>query len=409
MLVLCPMNAHGQSPYSRIDSYALATPVQPEQDIQTLAAYLSAGAQTDLEKARCIYRWETDRISYNAQAFLAGIQSDGSPESTLRARTAVCDGYAKLYAALGQAAGLNVTVVPGFCKGYGFDALHARPEAANHAWNAIWLDGRWQLIDPTWGAGYIDPSGHFVKRYSEHFFLTSPEEFICDHFPLDPANQLLPQALSRQQFLDKAEVMPAFYHYGLHLESHAQAVIQANQSVTVTLSGPPDLDFMGVLERDGQKPSYPCTLVTKRDRLYTIEARFPREGRYDLKLYARRHQEGQVGDLDCVACYRIEAGQAMADFDSYPITFDNYVTREAQLIQPRTAHLIAGHQQTFRLEVPGALAVRIENDGSPGVELARSGNVFAGNVWLRPGRASIYARFGSSESYLGLAQLTVVQ
>lgn len=44
----------------------------------------------------------------------------------------------------------------GYSKGYGYKIGQTFQGNSDHAWNAVYLDGRWHLLDSTWGSGTVD-------------------------------------------------------------------------------------------------------------------------------------------------------------------------------------------------------------------------------------------------------------
>lgn len=181
-----------------LDQHALQAPKEMEQSIASLAEYLASGAKNDRDKARLIYRWITDRIAYDAESFLSGKRGDNSAAGVLKTRKCVCEGYAELFLELGKAAGLEVVKVHGFAKGVGYKPGE-KSARSNHAWNAVKLDGQWQLIDSTWGAGALGDK-KFVKRYKDYYFLTPPDQLIFSHFPANPLFQLIEPPLAPAEF-----------------------------------------------------------------------------------------------------------------------------------------------------------------------------------------------------------------
>src|SRR5688572_2436659 len=57
--------------YPGLDRHALRATKEDEQSVASLANYLTRTARSDEQKARAIYRWVTDRISYNAEGYFA--------------------------------------------------------------------------------------------------------------------------------------------------------------------------------------------------------------------------------------------------------------------------------------------------------------------------------------------------
>lgn len=82
----------------------------------------------------------------------------------------------------------------------------ARPTSALPSGGRGPLDqASWCLIDPCWAAGSgMTQAGRLVfkKKYSDVYFLTSPELFVLDHLPFQDVWQLVPPAnyVSRARF-----------------------------------------------------------------------------------------------------------------------------------------------------------------------------------------------------------------
>lgn len=197
-----------------IDAHALAATAQSEAAIRTLAQYLSMGANSDTEKARAIYRWVTDRIAYDAKAFFNKTSSSVGPDAVFQSRLAACAGYAALFERLAKESGLEAVTISGYAKGFGYATGGSMAEP-NHDWNAVKIDGKWQLIDATWGSGYVS-DGASVKKFSETFFLPSPEQLAFTHLPQDANWQLRSERpLSKSEFESLPEINMAFFDLGI--------------------------------------------------------------------------------------------------------------------------------------------------------------------------------------------------
>ncbi len=188
------------SPYAAIDEHALKAPPEAEGSLGALASYLVSPAKNDRDKARAIFRWIADRIAYDVEGLLEKRLGDNGAPAVLRRRRCVCAGYANLFQALCQQAGLEAVVV----LGQGRSPL----SSGSHAWNAVKLEGRWFLLDSTWGAGGVDlVKRTFLKRLNEDFWCAEPDALVFSHFPVDAKWQLLRPPVSREEFgrLGKAD------------------------------------------------------------------------------------------------------------------------------------------------------------------------------------------------------------
>ncbi|KAK2072476.1 hypothetical protein P8C59_006827 [Phyllachora maydis] len=144
------------------------------------------------DKARAVFTWCHHNIAYDVQGFFSGCIPRGqTPSETILSGKAVCEGYAKVFEAIARRAGLEVAVVTGHGKGFGFKPVAEGeapppPNPTGHAWNAVRIDGgAWKLVDSCWGAGHID-SNKYTKQFAPHHFYLSNEAFGQRHFPSDP-------------------------------------------------------------------------------------------------------------------------------------------------------------------------------------------------------------------------------
>lgn len=139
-----------------------------DPSIQELAATLTRGLSSNMDKARAIYQWVTHNISYDvAKSRLNRLWWQGSASLCLRTKTGVCEDYAMLFAALCRAANVPAQVKTGYAS--------SASASVRHAWNAFYSGSAWVLCDPTWDAGYVD-GDRFVKQPGLDWFDT-PSKF----------------------------------------------------------------------------------------------------------------------------------------------------------------------------------------------------------------------------------------
>ncbi len=95
-----------------------------------------------------------------------------------------------------------------------------------HTWNAVELEGEWQLMDPTWASGHFDwGSQKFVKNFAEHFYFTAPDAFIKDHFPSEVAWQLLEEPVKLSTFFSAPIFFPDYFRNRLKLAPETKGTI----------------------------------------------------------------------------------------------------------------------------------------------------------------------------------------
>lgn len=241
----------------------LAGKLHAQQTAAELSAQLTANLGDNTEKVRAIFSWITKNIAYHtrpknfngvigpaSRRFIKGEESDAEEEdenapllplndrvaaTVIKRRTAVCDGYARLFQSMCEYAGVRSVIIPGFARNAAVKPL--RKFMVNHYWNAVYIDSSWRLLDVTWASGYISgATGEFVREYDAHYFFTPPVLFAKDHFPADPAWSLMngigvPEEMRSMPFKQKA-----FGKYAINSYSPSSGIIMADVGDTIHLA-----------------------------------------------------------------------------------------------------------------------------------------------------------------------------
>ena len=185
-------------------------------DYMALAADICLDHAGEQQKANAIYNWVTHNIAYDVKALRKFPKGDGDKAVlALKNCKAVCDGYSMLYTELCRAAGLQAVNIEGYAKDWIFDngdELYI----PRHERNAVRINGKWQLVDATWGAGGLYQkealivrlynivfrhgrvsarSLRFRYKYNPDYFMQDPEVFRLKHLPSDPLWQLTDTAM----------------------------------------------------------------------------------------------------------------------------------------------------------------------------------------------------------------------
>jgi hypothetical protein len=178
-------------------------------DYVSLAHALTDSVTSDSLKVKSIYLWMTKHIDYDVSGFTSGAGSYTDPNEILRHRKSVCLGNSILFDSLCSVAGIQAECVWGYVYMPWYET-HDTLYLDSHAWNSVYIDGEWQLIDVTWGAGYVKQKKQtarkvmyrlfripyrtkyrFIHKTNMKYYRTAPEIFVQDHLPSTPAWQLL--------------------------------------------------------------------------------------------------------------------------------------------------------------------------------------------------------------------------
>ncbi len=125
------------------------------------AKELTEGAATDEQKAKAIYEYIIRNVSYDKE-LARKVTTDYVPDidGTLKSGKAICYGYATLYAAMLRSEGIPAKLAMG--------TTNLVDEY--HAWNEVYLGGKWVIVDTTVDAGLSkgDKKVSFGKKASDY-------------------------------------------------------------------------------------------------------------------------------------------------------------------------------------------------------------------------------------------------
>jgi len=153
-------------------------------------------------------------------------------QKAFRSKKAVCEGFAQLYAHLATLCGLKSQVITGDSKTLVSD-IGRRRLRSNHAWNSVEIDGKWILVDATWGNGYFDEKRRvIVKMFKPFYFDMEPKYFYAKHFP--ESSMYAGNTGNKEAFLNGPLIYSAFIKENCEIVMPFSGVIEANDGDKIT-------------------------------------------------------------------------------------------------------------------------------------------------------------------------------
>lgn len=254
--------------YNAVDKIVLKYPKNFDTT-EELAQKIETDFDSDYDRARAIYSWIAFNIKYDYNAYLNPPRTqsfsyrneaekqrkikelnDNMLEKAFTSQKAVCEGFTLLYQHLAALVGIKSEIIRGDSKVRLAD-IGRKNTTSNHAWNTVLIDGKWRLVDVTWGQGYYDSNkGRMIKDFEPAYFDTDPDYFFAKHFP--DSGSYLGRRLSKEDFLDG----PLIYN---------KTIAGDNKIIT------PE---SGIIEvRNGDKITFQIKNITKTSQFYYLNKR----------------------------------------------------------------------------------------------------------------------------------------
>ena len=197
-----------------------ATPT--DYDYSGMAEEITAGATGKYEQAEKIYRWLCENIEYdvNHQFFTA--------DETRENMKGVCHGYCELFYQLGKAVGLEVKIIPGFCKN-----IMNTISIDRHSWIIAVTERGDIFVDPTWGAGYVVDNVFYKNDSNMAWFDVDPYIMATSHIPIESRFQLLDIEMDDDTFRKVPHIHPCLENLGLDAKTGFEKGIAGTLSLPV--------------------------------------------------------------------------------------------------------------------------------------------------------------------------------
>lgn len=197
------------------DSIALAKYKKKyKKDVGKLTAYLTQSLDTDIEKARVIYRWITNNLALETEDVE---EKEHNSVAFIKAKAGTSYNFAMLFEEMCDSAGLDVVTILGYSKGVTGYELGDDFLTITSAWNAISLDNQWYLIHPSRGTGYLARQDfktldyEFKRKFNPDYFLADPVKFSMTDLAALPKWQLLHCPVSMDLFQGNPVKMATFH------------------------------------------------------------------------------------------------------------------------------------------------------------------------------------------------------
>ncbi len=171
------------------------------------------GITDNYQKLWALHKWVAENIYYDMDWLTKGIVGVHDPDSVLRTRTSVCQGYAELLEAMIEAQGIPAIITYTYASGidnsgYAFWDVDELPTDTNHAHVAAFVNKRWVTMDATWDSKNIYINGKYEPHspMAYEYFDPTPEDFAYDHIILSRANEAdvsdIPASWAAPEILD---------------------------------------------------------------------------------------------------------------------------------------------------------------------------------------------------------------
>ena len=269
--------------------YAFSKRLDQFFSIKELKQFILDSPNTcDIEKLWLIYIWITNNVKFDYYNYMSQTYKVKSfkIDMIFKNGKSLCAGYSNLFKDLCDACGIMCFNVSGFAKAYSYNVINDVLE--KHAWNAVCIDGQMKLVDCAWGAGEVDRSKGFIKRFDPHYFLIPPEVAIFTHYPINTQEQYISEPYTKEQF----ELLPYyrnnFFLYNLKCLTHDSCAIETtSKRIELQFKAPPDVQMLAHLLINGKKLE-DCVFIQRdyRTKRLVIEVSVRLRRNYVLQLFA---------------------------------------------------------------------------------------------------------------------------
>ncbi|MGH1384272.1 transglutaminase domain-containing protein [Kordia sp.] len=307
--------------FEKADEIALKYKDETLHNLPDLVYKLTSELDTDEERFRAIFKWVCSSVANDYKLYTRNKRKRQRYKNDsvklnqwntkfqkivfrrlLKNRTTICTGYAYLVKELANLADIECEMVHGYARTSTMNV--EKLDTPNHSWNAVKLNGKWYLCDPTWASGIPNPETYqFQFDFNSGFFLSDPKIFAINHHPIKEKWFLLEGSTpSFQAFLDAPIIYGKAYTY-FSDHSYPQKLeneVQRNKNFNFKLQLQKEVqkeDINLVIESSFSERKIHPEQISIQEKSLSIDYKFEYTGYYDVHLYIKE---------DLISTYTVE-------------------------------------------------------------------------------------------------------
>ncbi|HLO80550.1 MAG TPA: transglutaminase domain-containing protein [Chitinophagaceae bacterium] len=290
MIFMCLGSFAQQGPdYERADRFArgMSNPITEVSALDSLLTIADRMFSRPEEKVRFIFTWTALNLEYDCGIDAPGPAPVQSIENILKNRRSTCSGYSSLMNYALKKLGCESVTIRGVAKTAKRDLFWQDLPRANHAWNAVKINGEWKLLDATWASGEASENCDTVIRsFSPFYFFPEPEMLALSHLPSDSSWQLVSKPVEAQTFLAWPIFHDPYYEKNISSFSPARGVLRVkkNELVRFRFNTKNPLERIAIWSDDKKTIRPEFGRFSRVNNGYEYGYRVPESGDYFLNI-----------------------------------------------------------------------------------------------------------------------------
>lgn len=236
------LNSYSQTngrDFTAVDAYVKSLGSLDSMTMGTINNVVSNKFTDKIDKARAIYYWIANNITYDIKAARNNTTMKNTPTEVLLYRKAVGIGFASLFQDMCSSADIRCLTVDGFVKN-NTEQINEKGVEINHSWAVVQLGQSpetWFYVDPAWGSGYADAEmKEFKKMYTDAYFFTDKATFNLQHYPDNEAWKLGPAPKNKKDFFQLPVIRVAAVEFDLKKYSPNEGNLKVKATKPVNFS-----------------------------------------------------------------------------------------------------------------------------------------------------------------------------
>ncbi|HMK05668.1 MAG TPA: transglutaminase domain-containing protein [Ferruginibacter sp.] len=225
--------------FKAVDDYVKSLGSLQGMSMGTINNVVSKKFEDKIDRARAIYYWIANNISYDIKAARSNNKAKNTPTEVLLSRRAVGIGFAGLFQDMCSSADIRCLTVDGFIKNTTED-IEQKGTEINHSWAVVQLGlspDTWYYVDPALGSGYPDGEMKaFTKSYSDAYFFTDKATFNLQHYPDNESWKLGSAPKNKRDFYALPLVKVAAQEFGLKRLSPNDGILKVKAGKSINFN-----------------------------------------------------------------------------------------------------------------------------------------------------------------------------